>query len=120
MRYFHVAGDQYQAGDDLLCRDALIEAGLNIAWKWEDAPEGFDGDAVCLFETEAEAREHLAEFGGTLLAVDVPDEMLGDAATDRQYWRDQTDGIAAGMTRVDEGFAAIRGGIPADWLSEVE
>lgn len=117
MRYFHVAGSQYQAGDDLLCRDALIDAGLDIEWKWDDAPDGFDGDVVCLFATEDEAREFAGLHGGTPLAVDVPDDLLGDAATDRTYWKSVSGGIADGLTRVDEGYAAIRGGIPAAWLT---
>ena len=117
MRYYHVAGEQWQAGDDLLSFDRLADLGIDVTWKWDDAEAGFDGDVVCIFETRTEADEYQGEHGGTVLVVDIPDNELTDAQymaasrarclrADRLWTR-----------RVDEGYLAVVNGIPAEWLT---
>ena len=111
--FYHVAGEQWQAGDDLLCWDRLEAAGIAVDWKWGDAPAGFDGSVVCLFESLDEAQEYQSEYGGTIVAVNVPvvmPEMV--PAVMGGY-------IHPRRTTVDEGYTAILDGIPADWLSIV-
>ena len=96
--YYHVASDRYQTGDDLLCWSRLADQGLvtDADWKWEDAEVGFDEDVVCLWESEAKAREFQAETNGRLLRIEIAD--------------DDTEII---LTRVSEGFPAVLYSIPA-------
>ena len=100
--YYHVAGEGYQQGDELLCWSRLLDRGLvsESDWKWEDAEVGFDGDVVCLYESEGDAREHLAEYGGTLLRIEI--EASNEEIT---------------LTRVEEGFPAALYSIPAYAIS---
>ena len=101
--YYHVAGEQYQAGDDLLCWNTLVEQGIltDADWRWQDAEIGHDGNVVCLYQALAEAREHQAEYGGTVLAVEVEED--GEIR----------------LTTVEEGFTAALYRIPAYAISEV-
>ena len=96
--YYHVTNASYESGTDLLCWSRLADQGLvtDADWKWEDAEVGFDGDVVCLFSTEAEAREFQAEISGRLLRIEIAD--------------DDTEII---LTRVSEGFPAVLYSIPA-------
>lgn len=98
--YWHIAWDQYQPGQPLRCRADL---GDEVPWKWDDdAPESFDEEVVCLFPDTPRGRteadwlwfEHKAYH---LLRIDVPE------------------GIE--METVDEGYPAIRGEIPAAWIT---
>lgn len=108
--YYHVAGEQYQAGEPLLCWDRLTDLGVAITWKWDEAEVGFDGDVVCLFVDRAEADEFATEHGGTLLIVTVPD------AIDALYDLPWGGYLQPEMTRVSEGYPAVRDGIPAEWI----
>jgi hypothetical protein len=96
-RYFHVAPADYHIGDDLLCRDELEAEGRLPVWKFDGEP--FDTDVVCLFSTHAEAVEFVRDFlsDGIVLAVNLHDA---------EAW-----GLR--LTRVDEGFTAAFGRIPA-------
>ena len=102
MRYYHVASETYTEGEDLLCWNNLMDAGIVTEedWKWDEAPVGFDGHVVCLYATLAEAENHRAEYGGTIFAVDIEDD------DDRVR-----------MTRVGEGFPAAVYSIPADCIN---
>ena len=103
MHYYHVASRDYTKGEPLLCWDRLAELGAvtEADWRWADADPGFDGDVVCLFETMGEAQEFAAEHGGIILAVDVPDDQ-------QQY-----------IVRVEEGYPAMPGEVPAEWITRI-
>lgn len=111
---YHVAGQQYESGDPLLCWDLLVAAGIltDEDWQWEDAEAGYDGDVVCLFEDRVEAEQFASERGGRLLTITLPDDAdLGQYETFAGY-------ISPRLTRVAEGYLAVRGGIPAAWITE--
>jgi hypothetical protein len=93
--YYHVAGDGWNPGEALYCFDALERMGHAVAWKWE--PEPIDTEVVCLFESRAEAEDMQAEYGGTVVTVQVPSD--------------------AGLIRVAEGYPARYECIPAEWIS---
>jgi hypothetical protein len=99
--YYHVAPASYRVGDDLWCYDELVAQGYEVAWKWEDAEEGFDTDVVCLFSSRDDAESFVAEFlsDGQVLTVD-----LSDAPDVR-------------LTTVAEGFPAAFRRIPALYIS---
>ena len=76
---YHVAPDAHQTGDDLLSyRQYEIEYGEAPVYKWGDDTEQelyldrLDADVVCMFDTLAEAQEFQAEYGGKILAIDLP------------------------------------------------
>ena len=100
MQFFHVAPTTWTPGEDLVCWNVLEARGWVDAsdWKWPEAPVGFDGRLVCLYETRREAECHVAEHGGQLLVVTIDAE---DADL---------------IVRVDEGFPAIQHCIPAAWV----
>lgn len=102
--YYHVAHVSYQPGDALWCRNELEIMGAAPPWQWEDADEGFDGDVVCLFRAQAEATDFIAELcpNGRLLAVDLPDDL---------------EAYGLRLTRVDEGYPAVYGHIPAEYIT---
>ena len=108
---YHVAGETYEPGDSLISRDRLTEAGYEIAWKWDEADEGFDGDVVCLFEALAEAQEFRIDCGGTILAVTIPDQIEDQYQTEHGY-------ITPRIVRVAEGYIAVTQGIPAEWIAK--
>lgn len=100
--YWHIAHPSYGPGADLMCRDYLLRDG--VAAEWADADEGLDGNVVCLFpdtprgRTEAdwlwfERKDH------HLLRVDLPD--------------------GHPITSVEEGYPAVDGEIPADYITLV-
>lgn len=97
--YFHVAPAHYQDGDDLLSFEELEARGDTPEWKYEGEP--VDTDVVCLFETEAEARDFIDTFlaDGRLLRVTIP----ADADDVR-------------VMRVQEGFPAVLRRIPAHYV----
>ena len=99
--YFHVAPAHYQIGDDLLSFEELEARGYDMVWKYEGEP--VDTDVVCLFESESEARDFIADFlpGGQLLRVTIP----ADADDIR-------------MTRVEEGYPAVLRRIPASYIAK--
>jgi hypothetical protein len=76
-RYYHVAGEGWPDGGDLVCFAALLEAGRVTLddWKWELADPLADGWEVCLYRTLAEAEQHRAEFGGAAIVVVEPDDL---------------------------------------------
>lgn len=97
--YFHVAPADYQDGDDLMCFDELEARGYDVSWKYEGEP--VDTDVVCLFGSEAAAREYIEVFlpAGRLLRVTIP-----------------TDADDVRMTRVEEGYPAVYRMIPACYV----
>lgn len=115
-RYYHVAGQKYTPGEPLLPWDTLLEDDiLNEGdWKWPEADMGYDGDVVSLFETLDEAHEFAATYGGTILAIDVPEG--DDFGLYELPWGGY---INPRVIRGEEGYWAIEDGIPAEWISEV-
>lgn len=102
--YYHVAGEKWAPGDDLLCWDALVDQGVltKTDWKWIYADVGADGGKVCLYRTLAEAEEHREDWGGTILAVTIPS------------------GSGLSWTYADdEGYDAIHWSIPAEYIEIV-
>lgn len=96
--YYHVVGNDYQDGDDLLCWDARAERGDDLVWKWDGEP--FDTDVVCLFETETEAQEMQELYGGRVLTITIPD-----------------DDDMLSITNVSEGYTAVYNKIPASYIA---
>jgi hypothetical protein len=113
-RLYHVASERYQAGDPLLCWDALTAAGVvgEADWRWADAPVGYDGDVVCCFATLDEAREYRDEHGGRILVIDAPDN--GDLGIHESPYGGY---IQPRRRDVAEGFPCFTGGIPAAWIA---
>jgi len=108
--FYHVAGPHYQSGDPLLCWDTLIESGIvtDEDWHWDgDAEIGYDGWAVCVFESRTEAEEFAADykFACTLLTITVPTDY------------DPSDRFFPRTDRVSEGYRCFVGHIPAEWIS---
>lgn len=101
--YWHIAHPSYDGGD-LICRNNQPAAGVDIDWAWDDADEGFDGDVICLFpDTEQGRRET------DWLWFERPEHIL--------LRIDTPDGTAT--TTVEEGYPAIIGTIPGEWITEV-
>jgi hypothetical protein len=119
--YYHVTTDLYQAGEDLLSFSNLDRAGYlawddeneitvwaangEPVWKW-DAEYRTDDAVVCLYEDREQAEEHVAEFGGQLLTITLPDPSNQDAC----------DEAGIEYTRVAEGYLAVVGRIPAEHI----
>jgi hypothetical protein len=102
--YWHIADASYDGGD-LLCRNELADEDRAPEWAWgDDAPEGYDGDVVCLF-TDTEQGRTEADWlwyerkDGVLLRIEVPK--------------------GTRIVSVAEGYPAILGRIPAEWIIEV-
>lgn len=105
--YWHVAHPSYQDGDDLLCRNQLAQEGRTPEWSWQEAAEGFDADVVCLFPDTPRGRaetdwlwDERSDY--TLVRVNVPDGVHDDL-----------------ITKVEEGYPAVLGRIPAQWCTTV-
>jgi len=101
--YWHIAHPTYTEGD-LICRNELGNDAP--AWQWDEAPEGFDGDVVCLFPDTPRGRTEAAwlwyeRADCHLLRIDIP----ADA--------DVT------ITQVDEGYPAVRSSIPAECITHI-
>lgn len=78
--YWHVAHPAWQPGSDLMSRNALATAGVDIPWTWDEAPDGTDCDVVCLFRDDEEGRQYrdwMAEDRPEcwVLRVDLSDEV---------------------------------------------
>jgi hypothetical protein len=99
--YFHVAPADYDGGP-LLSFDEQEARGRAPVWKWDC--EMADTDVVCLYSTEAEAREHIEVFqpDGVLLKIEIDDD------DDRVSY-----------TKVSEGYTAIYRIIPTEYISRV-
>ena len=118
-RVYHVAGPRYEAGDDLLCWDRLTATRIlaDEDWHWDDAPDGWDGGVVCVYETLAEAVAHRDDLGGVILAIELPDTLDALAEDPGQYESYAGAGyLRPRPERVEEGYLAFRGGIPAAWI----
>ena len=79
--YWHVTGPDYRDGDDLVCWERLVEDGYvdEAAWKWPDAPVGWNGHLICLFPDTDEGRRERDEWaaetaGAKVLRIDVDTE----------------------------------------------
>jgi hypothetical protein len=104
--YWHIAWDGYQAGTDLICRADQAAAGIESPWTWDDADDGFDADVICLFDDTEQGRQEADWLWYerptyALLRIEVP------ADTDRA------------IVHVAEGYPAMYGHIPADWITVV-
>lgn len=104
--YWHIAHPSYDGGD-LLCRAQLALEDRAPEWTWDEAPEGFDADVVCLFPDTAAGRQE-----ADWLWYDRPDYHLVRVVIPE----DQTDVL---MTTVDEGYPAAHEHIPAAWCTTV-
>lgn len=95
--FYHVAPDAYTSGD-LLCYDEQEARGWRPEWKWEgDTP--FDTDVVCVYNELSEAQEHMSEYGGQILVIDIPDY------ADDIRW-----------CKVSEGYDAVYDRIPGQYI----
>jgi hypothetical protein len=104
--FWHIAHHSYCDGDDLLCRDLLVKRGCAPEWHWDDAPEGFDGNVVCMFPDTPKGRveadwywDEQSQF--VLLRVEVPDES------------------AYLVGEVEEGYPAMDHRIPSEWITVI-
>jgi hypothetical protein len=105
--YWHIAHPTY-AGGDLTCRDQLVQEGRAPEWAWgDDAPEGFDGDVVCLFPDTPDGRKHADWF-----RHDFPEHV-------RVRVEVPADTPDTTVTVVEEGYPAIIGHIPGEWCTIV-
>jgi len=115
-RYYHTAHPLWTPGEPLFSYRYLRDQGVPIHWKWCTAPEGYNGDVVCLFSTRFDAEKYCRQFlagSGTIVAVDIPNSKLERA---HAYQLTPELSIIPLMTRVDEGYLAFITSIPAAWL----
>lgn len=104
--YWHIAHPSY-VGGDLLCRNELTQQGIAAQWAWgDDAPEGFDGDVVCLFPDTDDGRRDADWLWSerpdhVLLRVEIPEDS------------DQT------IAQVEEGYPGLLDHVDADWITEI-
>lgn len=111
--YFHVVGEGYAPGDDLMSYSQLEAEGRAPAWKWDFDPADYpDRDDVALFDNFAEAEEFAREYGGTILRVDVPDGTEEFGVSGLGVY-----GVRGGIN--NEGYSYIGPQIPAEWVREV-
>lgn len=104
--YWHVAHPSYRGGD-LLCRDYLARDGIAPEWAWPDAPEGYDGNVVCLFPDTPSGRQEADWLwyerpAYVLLRVNIPADVHDEI-----------------LTEVEEGYPAVAHQIPEEWVTEV-
>lgn len=98
LTYYHVVAGEWDGGD-LCCYEWLEERGEAPAWKWPEAPVGFDGHLVCVFETLDAARDFVAEW------ISGPFEILqidAEPIANEVRWKHN-----------DEGYLAACWSIPA-------
>lgn len=102
--YWHIAHPKYPGGD-LLCRDYLVRDGAAPEWMWgDDAPEGFDGNVVCLFPDSPRGRTEadwlwFERKDYHLLRVELPDHVE--------------------VGQGEEGYPAVVDHIPAEYVTLV-
>lgn len=103
--FYHVAGSQYRAGNDLMPFNALREHGINVRWKWPDADMGYDGDMISLHDDLGAALAHKADIGGVVYRVEIdPDELAR---------------LGGRLGRNEEGFTVVSGSnIPGEWITK--
>ena len=83
MRYWHVADQAYRSGSPLVAPSERQRVRSNCDGAPEDAPTE---DAVELFISRKKAEQRLAEAGGVLLLVELPDPPTKVSAYHRR-WR---------------------------------
>ena len=113
-RFYHVAGDGWQRGEALLCYNVLTRLAIYINPKWPHAPAGHDGSVVCVYATRPEAEAHKTQYGGTIVAVDIPNNPI---VRGRVYSLPSRDTITPRLIRVREGYLACCKAIPVEWLA---
>lgn len=106
--YWHITGPDYTLGSDLLSWDRLVASGVSTEWKWDDAPEGYDGHLVCMFRDTPQERQERDWFrgeiaGAQVLRITIPDE-------------DVEDGTVT-LAEVAEGYIAVLDTIPAHYIT---
>lgn len=77
MRGYHVAADGWDGGDLVSLYERYgADAYEMYADRWPEAAElaQYHAHYVHLYGTAGEAVEHQEQFGGIILAVDIPDE----------------------------------------------
>ena len=72
-RYYHVAPESYQEGEDLYSYDSLVEQGQAPPWKWGRYCHA-ETDVVALFCHPWDAVKFQEDHGGTIYAVELPPE----------------------------------------------
>lgn len=99
--YWHIAHPNYGDGADLICRNNQVDPA---EWAWDNADEGFDGNVICLFPDTPRGRTEADWLWSErtdyhLLRVDLPyDYPVG---------------------RVEEGYPAVDGLIPAEYITHI-
>jgi hypothetical protein len=106
---WHIAHPSYKPGDPLYSRDQQPYVGIETPWKWDDAPEGFDGDAVALFPDSPEGREE-----ADWLWYEFPDYVLLRITVPSEHDRGDVE-----MRLLEEGYPAVIDEIPPEWISVV-
>lgn len=103
--YYHVT-DRPWDGNDLLPYNQCSEDCIEL----DDYERGVDPDYVCLYESLADAQDHLRYVcpTGTLLAITA--DIDGDGITIN----------GKSITTVAEGYPAIAGSIPSRRVSVIE
>jgi hypothetical protein len=100
MRYYHVVGEGYCPGEDLLSYDELCRQGRPPKWKWDRVHA--ETNVVALSLDFAHARTFRSNHGGTILVVDLPSDF------EREHVRLNS-----------EKFQSVRDRIPAKFITGV-
>ena len=105
MRFWHIAHPDWEPGEPLICRDSLLQQGIEIEWLWDEADDGTDCDRVCLFPDTEQGRTEAGWLLGDrpdyhIVCVDLPDDYKLSRAT----WED---------------YPAVLNRIPAEYLTKM-
>jgi len=114
--YYHVTGPEYREGDPLLSRGRQRDVGIETPWKWGEAEEGFDEDAVAVFDSLSDARRFKLDFlpKGRILKIVVDQEDIDNPIS----WQTRRGIVSPQAITLEEGFTAFTEGIPAEWIQE--
>jgi hypothetical protein len=109
---YHVAGKDYKAGQDLLCWDEALAAGILVEsdWHWDEVDVGYDGHMISTVATLVEAMEHRD------LHCDASQSILAISWDDDKAAR-----VGLTLAKNSEGYAVIvgQGGVPAEWIETI-
>ncbi len=100
---YHVAGNKWKAGSDLLSFDDLRDAGIGYKWKWDAPDADHSAHLVSLEPYFKKAVDFSEHFGGSVLRVHIPEDA------------DLSDMEAAVNI---EGYPTLKT-VPAGWLQKV-
>jgi len=109
--YWHLADPSWQPGQDLICRN---DQTVKAPWKWSTdvnpsacAEEGWDGEFVCLFGRPDRLALDLQDM--EWMHSDYPHLIRLRVEIPEEYEHL--------IEYCSEGYAAIRGRIPAEWIT---